>query len=127
MARGILNDWQRLLIQLRCLGQEGWSRANTPHGRAACLRATRPGRRIQQNGHRWTSDGANHRATPSGSRRDRQIKRRPRLSNMRKALKLIEAGDVWERRASLQKNLAHDFAWFVNKFDLTDQIGRPIL
>jgi hypothetical protein len=46
---------------------------------------------------------------------------------MRKALKLIEVGDVWERRGSLQKNLAHDFAWFVNKFDLTDQIGRPIL
>jgi len=47
--------------------------------------------------------------------------------NMRKALKLIEAGDVWERRASLQKNLVHDFAWFINKFDLTDQIGLPIL
>jgi glycosyltransferase involved in cell wall biosynthesis len=47
--------------------------------------------------------------------------------NMRKALKLIEAGDVWERRASLQKNLVQDFAWFINKFDLTDQIGLPIL
>jgi hypothetical protein len=46
---------------------------------------------------------------------------------MRKALKLIGAGDVWERRASLQKNLVQDFAWFVNKFDLTDQIGLPIL
>jgi glycosyltransferase involved in cell wall biosynthesis len=47
--------------------------------------------------------------------------------NIRKALKLIEASDVWERRAFLQKSLAHDFAWFVNKFDLTDQIGLPIL
>ncbi len=47
--------------------------------------------------------------------------------NIRKALKLIEGSDVWERRAFLEKNLAHEFAWFVNKFDLTDQIGLPIL
>jgi glycosyltransferase involved in cell wall biosynthesis len=48
-------------------------------------------------------------------------------NNMRKALELIEASDVWERRALLQKSLAHDFAWFVDKFNLTDQIGLPIL
>jgi glycosyltransferase involved in cell wall biosynthesis len=47
--------------------------------------------------------------------------------HMVKALRLIDASDVWERRAFLQKSLAHDFAWFVSKFNLTDQIGLPIL
>lgn len=43
------------------------------------------------------------------------------------ALNLLVASDVWERRAKLQAELAHDFEWFAQRFALRDQAGRLLL
>jgi polypeptide N-acetylgalactosaminyltransferase len=40
-----------------------------------------------------------------------------------RALKLIAAGDTWERRSVLEQRLCHDFDWFIDHFDLADQTG----
>ncbi|MFF6815233.1 glycosyltransferase family 2 protein [Streptomyces sp. NPDC012403] len=42
------------------------------------------------------------------------------------ALHLLEQRDAWRRRAELAKTRTHDFEWFVNRFALHDQAGRPI-
>ena len=47
--------------------------------------------------------------------------------NMQKAMSLVHASDVWQRRAFLQKTLRYDFSWFIDRFGLTDQIGLAIL
>jgi hypothetical protein len=46
--------------------------------------------------------------------------------HFRKALTLVAESDVWSRRAFLKSNLKFDFQWFVDRFDLRDQIGRPL-
>lgn len=43
------------------------------------------------------------------------------------ALADVERGDVWERRARLQKELPRDFSWFTDHFNLKDQSGGDIL
>jgi glycosyltransferase involved in cell wall biosynthesis len=48
-------------------------------------------------------------------------------SQSAKAFKLLAKSDVWERRRHLEQTLAHDFYWFVRKFDLTNQVGGRIL
>lgn len=40
---------------------------------------------------------------------------------------LLADSDVWERREALRESLDRDFSWFVDRFDLTDQAGEPIL
>jgi hypothetical protein len=45
----------------------------------------------------------------------------------RTGMDLVADSDVWERRAALEATLAFDFEWFVDRFDLTDQVGSPIL
>jgi hypothetical protein len=42
------------------------------------------------------------------------------------ALHLLEQRDAWRRRAELAKTRTHDFEWFVDRFALHDQAGRPI-
>jgi glycosyltransferase involved in cell wall biosynthesis len=42
------------------------------------------------------------------------------------ALRLITDSDVWERRAFLKSSLKFDFQWFLDRFDIRDQIGRPL-
>jgi glycosyltransferase involved in cell wall biosynthesis len=44
-----------------------------------------------------------------------------------RALELLAAGDTWERRTELRATLAHDFAWFVERFALADQTGVPLV
>jgi glycosyltransferase involved in cell wall biosynthesis len=46
--------------------------------------------------------------------------------HIRRALAIVESTDVWERRAFLNRNLEHDFDWFVDRFGLKDQVGLPI-
>jgi GT2 family glycosyltransferase len=41
-------------------------------------------------------------------------------------LRMLATSDVYERREQLRASLRHDFAWFVRKFKLKDQAGRPI-
>jgi glycosyltransferase involved in cell wall biosynthesis len=43
-----------------------------------------------------------------------------------RALHLLDHSDVWTRRTLLQSTLRHDFDWFIDRFDLKDQIGLPI-
>lgn len=43
-----------------------------------------------------------------------------------RALAMIARGDVWDRRRYLESRLDHDFAWFVERFKLTDQVGAPL-
>lgn len=43
-----------------------------------------------------------------------------------KALRLIAAGDTWERRRALERRLCRDFDWFVTHFQLADQTGEPL-
>ncbi|QES51915.1 glycosyl transferase family 2 [Streptomyces venezuelae] len=42
------------------------------------------------------------------------------------ALRLLEQRDAWRRRDELAETLARDFGWFVERFGLRDQVGRPI-
>jgi GT2 family glycosyltransferase len=44
----------------------------------------------------------------------------------REGLRLVAESDVLEHRERLQPLLKHDFAWFVRRFKLKDQAGRPI-
>lgn len=47
-------------------------------------------------------------------------------SHVGEALRLLDQRGAWERREDLSSKLKHDFAWFVRRFDLTDQVGDPI-
>lgn len=49
------------------------------------------------------------------------------LDLLRRALKLLRKGGVWERRDFLEKTLMHDFAWFVKRFEKRDLVGRELL
>lgn len=42
------------------------------------------------------------------------------------ALGLLEERGAWSRREELAANLPYDFAWFVDRFELRDQIGMEI-
>jgi hypothetical protein len=42
------------------------------------------------------------------------------------ALNMLAASDVWEMRARLRAELAHDFGWFAHEFALRDQAGRSL-
>jgi glycosyltransferase involved in cell wall biosynthesis len=42
------------------------------------------------------------------------------------ALRLLEQRGAWRRREVLDTTLHYDFAWFVDRFALRDQIGAPI-
>jgi hypothetical protein len=42
------------------------------------------------------------------------------------ALRILQASDVWQRRAWLHDNLQRDFSWFVEKFSVCDDAGRPL-
>ena len=46
--------------------------------------------------------------------------------HMQQSLKLINESNVWKRKRELEKRLEYDFAWFVKKFRLKDQIGNKI-
>jgi glycosyltransferase involved in cell wall biosynthesis len=46
--------------------------------------------------------------------------------HIRKALRLVDSSDVWQRRRYLERTLPHRFGWFVEKFALKDQAGREI-
>ncbi|MHA7956421.1 glycosyltransferase family 2 protein [Streptomyces sp. L500] len=46
--------------------------------------------------------------------------------HIRAALALLEERGAWRRREELAATLPHDFAWFVRRFGLLDQIGRPV-
>jgi glycosyltransferase involved in cell wall biosynthesis len=43
------------------------------------------------------------------------------------AIAMVEASDVWARREALSRTLPHGFDWFVQRFDLKDQVGGEIL
>jgi GT2 family glycosyltransferase len=43
-----------------------------------------------------------------------------------RALAMIHRSDVWDRRRDLADRLEHDFAWFVERFRLTNQVGMPL-
>jgi GT2 family glycosyltransferase len=43
------------------------------------------------------------------------------------AIRMVEASDVWQRRATLEKRQQRSFAWFVRHFGLRDQAGEAIL
>jgi glycosyltransferase involved in cell wall biosynthesis len=43
------------------------------------------------------------------------------------ALGLLADSDVWARREKLRSELSHDFEWFARKFELRDQVGRPLI
>jgi GT2 family glycosyltransferase len=47
--------------------------------------------------------------------------------HMVEATRMIEESDVWQRREFLSNRLEHDFRWFINHFNLKDQIGSEIL
>ncbi len=47
-------------------------------------------------------------------------------SHAARALKLLAAGDLDERRRFLESHLTHDFNWFANRFQLANQIGEPL-
>jgi glycosyltransferase involved in cell wall biosynthesis len=47
-------------------------------------------------------------------------------SHIRNALQLLEQRGAWERRQEMARTLRYDFAWFVRRFNLTDQVGDPI-
>jgi glycosyltransferase involved in cell wall biosynthesis len=42
------------------------------------------------------------------------------------ALAMIDQSDVWQRRAYLEGQRKRSFSWFVERFGLTDQLGRDI-
>ncbi|NDI33558.1 glycosyltransferase [Chengkuizengella sediminis] len=46
---------------------------------------------------------------------------------MQDAVKLLQNGDVWDRRAQLNETLSYDFKWFVRHFNLKDQINQEII
>jgi hypothetical protein len=46
--------------------------------------------------------------------------------HIRNALRLLEERDAWGRRQELANARVHDFGWFVDRFALRDQVGRPI-
>ncbi len=43
------------------------------------------------------------------------------------AIRMVEDSDVWARRATLERERERPFEWFVQRFDLKDQIGGEIL
>ena len=43
------------------------------------------------------------------------------------AFRMVEASNAFERRAHLEKTLAHPFRWFVDRFSLKDQAGEAIV
>ena len=43
-----------------------------------------------------------------------------------RALRLIAAGDTWQRRRTLEQRLCRDFDWFIDHFNLPDQTGVPL-
>ncbi len=43
-----------------------------------------------------------------------------------KGIRLVAQSDVWMRRRHLERNLRHDFRWFVSRFDLRDQFAEQI-
>jgi glycosyltransferase involved in cell wall biosynthesis len=47
--------------------------------------------------------------------------------NIQQAFNLLLDGDVWQRRAYLENTLSHNFDWFIDRFNLTDQTGQKIL
>jgi glycosyltransferase involved in cell wall biosynthesis len=44
-----------------------------------------------------------------------------------RAIAMVEESDVWERRSMLESWWRHSFEWFVERFNLVNQIGDPIL
>lgn len=46
---------------------------------------------------------------------------------IQQALQLVADSTVWDRRDHLASSLAHDFDWFVDRFDVTDQVGERII
>jgi glycosyltransferase involved in cell wall biosynthesis len=43
------------------------------------------------------------------------------------ALARVEQSDIWERRALLESQRERSFTWFVQRFGITDQLGRDML
>ena len=43
------------------------------------------------------------------------------------AIRMVEDSDVWARREALERERQRPFEWFVQRFDLRDQIGGDIL
>ena len=43
------------------------------------------------------------------------------------ALAMVDQSDVWERRAFLESQRERSFKWFVQRFGVTDELGRQIL
>jgi glycosyltransferase involved in cell wall biosynthesis len=46
---------------------------------------------------------------------------------VQEGLQMLTGSDVWERRELLRSTLVYDFAWFVEKFGITDDVGRSLL
>ncbi|MFI9237218.1 glycosyltransferase [Streptomyces cinnamoneus] len=46
--------------------------------------------------------------------------------HIREALLMLEERGAWRRREQLAASLPYGFAWFVRRFALRDQIGRPV-
>lgn len=43
------------------------------------------------------------------------------------ALRIVERSDIWQRKTFLEKTLKYNLDWFVQKFNILDQSGEPIL
>ncbi|WP_336345998.1 glycosyltransferase [Halalkalicoccus ordinarius] len=48
-------------------------------------------------------------------------------NEVEEAMKMVAGSDVWERRDALATSLKYDFDWFIERFDLRDQIGNQII
>ena len=47
--------------------------------------------------------------------------------HIRRALAMVARTDVWERKQSLGRQLPRDFDWFIERFELKNQVGLPIV
>jgi glycosyltransferase involved in cell wall biosynthesis len=48
-------------------------------------------------------------------------------AHAKQAFFLLNESDIWDRKQFLVNTLRHDFNWYIERFDLKDQIGREIL
>lgn len=46
---------------------------------------------------------------------------------VQEAIGMLRNSDVWQRRTELQGQLHHDFSWFIERFEVTDDAGRRVL
>lgn len=46
---------------------------------------------------------------------------------VQEAFRMVEDSNVWQRREFLETKLKYNFTWFVNRFDLKDQVDQAIL